>query len=142
MKLRFIEEKGEKYVTYKTHCICRDVCSSYGSRGIYKDNASHRTVYGHVFPAVSVCTALGKSIITKVKNNEKVLLLRAGNASYVLDEILEAACIDYEDRRFYEMQPVKVQLKGKADYIVFASAKGVRSFLTADVRRHLKSFCA
>ena len=70
------------------------------------------------------------------------MLLRAGNASYVLDEILEAACIDYEDRRFYEMQPVKVQLKGKADYIVFASAKGVRSFLTADVRRHLKSFCA
>lgn len=69
-----------------------------------------------------------------MKSGEKVLILRAKNGSPELTRILADNNIDFDDVKTYDIQLEKKQDNSvvDTDFITFASASGVNTFLTAE----------
>ena len=98
---------------------------------------------------------LGRSLPMQMEKGERVLILRAENGSPQLTEELDAAGVRYEDRKLYRTKAIQSNVSAgntaiceepdgnrgasvneeqglpfrcETDYLVFASAEGVRTF--------------
>ncbi|HIU88363.1 MAG TPA: hydroxymethylbilane synthase [Candidatus Avilachnospira avistercoris] len=99
-------------------------------------------IYADFIPAEYTAKRLGRELPSVLKPSDRVLILRAEEGSKELDKGLSEAGISYEVRSIYRTVSIADDYKDylrvrasfkdrKADYIVFASASGVRSYLEA-----------
>ena len=82
-------------------------------------------------PSVYTARALGKELPARLTENDRVLILRAENGSPDLAEEFDSAGVNYTDTVVYrtEADPsVFLRPATQTDYIVFASAAGVRNY--------------
>lgn len=103
-------------------------------------------------PEIFTAKELGRSLSSQVAERERLLILRAENGSPQLTEELERAGVQYEDRKIYRTEVVSNSMdsagQGESaneaefmtkrwdadsqsevgDYLVFASAMGVRTY--------------
>ena len=82
-------------------------------------------------PSAYTARALGKELPAYLSENDKVLILRAENGSADLTEELDRAGVCYTDTVVYrteEDRSVFLRPTVQTDYIVFASAAGVRNY--------------
>lgn len=87
-------------------------------------------IFADLVPDVYTSLALGKVLSKAVKQNEKVLILRAKQGSLELTKILDENKISYDDIKTYDLTS---NLSGEinnidTDFITFASASGVNAF--------------
>lgn len=93
--------------------------------------------YSDLTPKEYSSKFLTKELISKLKKNEKVLILRAKEGSEIITEQLKKNNFLFEDFKLYELKENKEKIKTltnlninsfEADYLIFGSAKGVTSF--------------
>ncbi len=86
-------------------------------------------------PEIFTTAALGEALVRRVPPGELICLLRSAQADGALQQRLQQAGHPVQDVRIYDVQPRRDQRESRAaelaeaDYLVFASAGGVRSFL-------------
>lgn len=97
------------------------------------DELKRHGIYADFIPSEYTAAALGRELPLVLKKGERVLVLRALEGSKELDRGLSDAGIDFEIRSIYrtvglsETEEDRKDIE-QADYIVFASGSGVRSF--------------
>ena len=92
---------------------------------------AEKLVYANLVPQTYTANALAEELVKSVQPGEKVLILRAQVSNPILTKTLEREKIQYRDCKIYRVQYLdrfKPFEKRRYEYIVFASAGGVRSF--------------
>lgn len=87
-------------------------------------------IYADLVPASYTSKALAESLVHTVKNDERVLILRAKQGSGELTKILDENNIKYDDIKTYDVTGgfAKNTQSTDTDFITFASASGVKDF--------------
>lgn len=87
-------------------------------------------------PSVFTAEMLGKELPQVLAETDRILILRAQNGSADLTRELSAADADFDDRKIYRTLapewPV-FPVRQEPDYLVFASASGVRAFFDSGI---------
>ena len=81
---------------------------------------------------------LAAELVKRVKKGERVLLPRAKHPSPEICRILEEGGVDFEEVKFYDVTPSN-PVTLEAEFTVFASAAGVRSYFEGGGRIHDKA---
>lgn len=97
-------------------------------------------------PTDYTAEVMGEELGNVIENNEKLLILRAANGSKLLNEKLDQAGTDYEDRHIYTTSELSKKIinqdSASTDYIVFASAMGAKAYLKDhEVKEGTKIVC-
>ena len=98
-------------------------------------------------PEKYTARTLGKEIARKLNKREKLLILRAEKGSVELTEELENAGVSFDDIKIYDTKFVPGKKGdderiGDCHYIVFASAQGIKSFLSGhEIPENSKIVC-
>ena len=116
---------------------------------IGKGTAGELEKYGFrpdFIPESYCARSLGEGLVKLLGKEDKVLLARAAMASKELPAVLSEAGIAWEDVPLYDVMPERREPEGETgslpaplDYLVFASASGVRGFFGA-MESRLASF--
>lgn len=87
-------------------------------------------VFPELIPEKYTSESLGAELLSAVKKDERVLLLRAEQGSRALTDILCRNNIAYDDIKIYDAVSCEVfhEKKISTDFIVFSSGCGVRAF--------------
>lgn len=87
-------------------------------------------IFADLVPDIYTSSALGKILSKSVKDEEKVLILRAKQGSAELNEILDKNNIRYDDIKTYNLtsNPNGEINNVDTNFITFASASGVNAF--------------
>ncbi len=104
-------------------------CIGPGTAALLRD----KLINADLVPGTYTAEALAEALVKVVEPGQKVLLLRALYSNPILTKMLEREKIQYKECHIYNVQYMEqyrpVQGRHYA-YIVFASAGGVRGFLT------------
>lgn len=99
-----------------------------------KEALEARGIFCDCLPALYSSGDLGKALIPKLKPEDKVLLLRAEEASAVLTDMLAASGVEFEAvpiyKTAYDWRKAEElnRIVAYADYITFCSASAVKAF--------------
>lgn len=74
--------------------------------------------------------ALGRGLTSILTGSDRILIPRSKGGSPILTSILDEAGIDYDDIVLYQVEGRPVSEQNSFDYITFASASGVRAYLS------------
>ena len=85
-------------------------------------------LFPDLLPEEFTAASLGKALAKTVQPGERVLILRAAQGSPALPLALDAAEIPYTDIRTYDVRLTDKPGHADSDYLVFASASGVRAY--------------
>ena len=87
-------------------------------------------IYADIVPEIFTVAQLGKTIAANIRNDEKVLILRAENGSPELTDILSRNGVSFNDVKIYDTVAESKAMPESVDtdYIIFGSSFGVRSF--------------
>ena len=132
----FMEEMERRRTDLRSLGNLRIACIG---RGTSKELEKAR-IYPDLIPEKYTTEALSEAIARAVKPGERVLILRAAEGNPMLTNRLKNEKILYDDRWIYSTKYTEPLSRrgersfdpGEADYIVFASAGGVRAFLEAN----------
>lgn len=128
----FFEELKENHKDIRSLCDIRFAVIGSGT----KDALEAKGIYADFVPAKYSSKDLAAEWIPELTSNDRVLLLRAEEASQELTKALEQAAIPYEAIPLYTTEVDRrkeEELKrvlGKVDYITFASASAVKAFVS------------
>lgn len=128
----FFEELKENHKDIRSLCDIRFAVIGSGT----KDALEAKGIYADFVPAKYSSKDLAAEWIPELTSNDRVLLLRAEEASQELTRALEQAAIPYEAIPLYTTEVDRrkeEELKrvlGKVDYITFASASAVKAFVS------------
>lgn len=128
----FFEELKENHKDIRSLCDIRFAVIGSGT----KDALEAKGIYADFVPAKYSSKDLAAEWIPKLTSNDRVLLLRAEEASQELTKALEQADIPYEAIPLYTTEVDRrkeEELKrviSKVDYITFASASAVKAFVS------------
>lgn len=128
----FFEELKENHKDIRSLCDIRFAVIGSGT----KDALEAKGIYADFVPAKYSSKDLAAEWIPELTSNDRVLLLRAEEASQELTKALEQADIPYEAIPLYTTEVDRrkeEELKrvlGKVDYITFASASAVKAFVS------------
>lgn len=128
----FFEELKENHKDIRSLCDIRFAVIGSGT----KDALEAKGIYADFVPAKYSSKDLAAEWIPKLTSNDRVLLLRAEEASQELTKALEQAAIPYEAIPLYTTEVDRrkeEELKrviSKVDYITFASASAVKAFVS------------
>lgn len=122
----FFEYLHEAQIDMRKLSTLKYACIGSGTAGQLKEHG----IYADFIPSEYTAEILGRELPPVLEEGEKVLILRAENGSEDLTQELEEAGVIYEDLPIYHAQeeenlPTDQFLK--TDYIIFASASGVRA---------------
>ncbi len=99
-------------------------------------------LYPDLMPESYTSDALGKTLVHHVRNQDKILILRAEKGSPALTEHLRNAGIAYDDRKIYDVVSTGMTAHVKTDFLIFASASGVEAFFeNSTVDNNTKIIC-
>lgn len=88
-------------------------------------------IFPEVVPKKYTSENLGKALAGAVKDDERVLILRAEKGSAVLTKILDVGNISYDDIKIYDVIKADEDTESTyidTDFLTFASPSGVESF--------------
>lgn len=88
-------------------------------------------IFADLIPDVYTSKALGEQLAEKIRDKDKVLILRAKQGSAELSEILDKNNVSYDDIKTYDiLGSMKISNNNEidTDFITFASASGVNAF--------------
>lgn len=128
----FFEELKENHKDIRSLCDIRFAVIGSGT----KDALEAKGIYADFVPAKYSSKDLAAEWIPELTSNDRVLLLRAEEASQELTKALEQADIPYEAIPLYTTEVDRrkeEELKrviSKVDYITFASASAVKAFVS------------
>lgn len=120
----FFDALKEKHIDFRCLAHLKFACIGVGS-------AQRLAAYGFqadFIPSVYTAETLGKELSASLTCNDRVLILRAANASEELTKALRGVSIPYTDIKIYTTAAEKKAVGCDTDYITFASASGVTAF--------------
>ncbi len=129
----FLEEMDRRGMDLRSLSGLRIACIGRGTAG----ELQRAHLYADLIPDAFTSEALAGALAGAVRPGEKVLILRAEEANPVLTNRLKNEKILYDDCRIYSARYEEPEEAAggrsfdpkEADYVVFASAGGVRAFL-------------
>jgi uroporphyrinogen III methyltransferase/synthase len=127
----FFEEMSRRKMDIRRLGRMKFACIGPGTAALLEE----KFLYADLVPAIYTAEALAEELAKTVLPGEKVLILRAQVSNPILTKTLEREKIQYKDCKIYNVQYLDRFRPGedrKYAYVVFASAGGVRSFLSAN----------
>lgn len=127
----FLEELRNRNGDIRSLSHIRIACIGPGTAAALKEAFLHADLVPETYTAEALADELAKA----VKPGEKVLILRAQDSNPILTKTLESEKILYKDCKIYSARYMEQAMPGEGrpfDYIVFASAGGVRAFFSAN----------
>lgn len=124
----FLDELGRRKTDLRRLAHMKIACIGPGTAAALEK--AH--LYADLVPKTFTSEALGEALVRAVKPGEKVLILRAEEGNPLLTKRLENERILYGDCKIYSTQYFDInecEAKGPYDFVIFASAGGVRRFL-------------
>ena len=127
----FFEEMSRRKMDIRRLGRMKFACIGPGTAALLEE----KFLYADLVPAVYTADALAEELTETVLPGEKVLILRARVSNPILTKTLEREKIQYKDCKIYNVQYLdrfRPEEDRRYAYVVFASAGGVRSFLSAN----------
>lgn len=103
-------------------------------------------IFPDLIPDKFTSERLAEQLCGYVKENERVLILRAEKGSRILNELLDKNNITYDDIKTYDVQSKGTDMAQTdiiGDYITFASSSGVKAFFDSglNIPDHVRIIC-
>lgn len=125
----FLDELRSRKTDIRILSRMKFACIGPGTAALLEE----QLLYADLIPEIYTAEALAEALVNAVRPGQKVLILRALYSNPILTKMLEREKIQYKECHIYNVQYMEqyrpVQGRHYA-YIVFASAGGVRGFLT------------
>ena len=104
------------------------------------DKLKEYGIYADFIPSYYTVSVLAREFSKKVEKGEHVLIPRAAQGSAELTEVLRQNGIDYTDLAVYDVSGSLTEYADRLeelDYLLFASASGVKAFFTGISERQI-----